>query len=105
MTRLLLPVLYVCAAYAQDYRATISGKITDQHGAAIPNAKVRAVQRATNEVTAATTNQEGYYALNCLQPGVFDVEVEATGFSLQKHANLTLLVAQKLDLLIQLEVG
>src|SRR3954464_9559362 len=103
--RLLLSAVLVCAAMAQDYRAGITGQVVDQHGASIPNAKVRAIQRATNEVTSATTNQEGYYSLNYLQPGVFDLEAEATGFSTQKHANLTLLVAQKLDFPIKLEVG
>jgi hypothetical protein len=103
--RLLISAFLVCAAMAQDYRAGITGQVVDQHGASVPNAKVRAVQRATNEVTSATTNQEGYYSLNYLQPGVFDLEVEATGFSSQRHANLTLLVAQKLDFPIKLEVG
>jgi hypothetical protein len=101
----LAALLLIRAASAQDYRATISGQVTDQHGAAIPNAKVRAVQRATNEVTTATTNQEGYYALLYLQPGVFAVEAESTGFATQRHENVTLLVAQKLDLPIRMDIG
>ena len=48
---LLLPL----ALAAQDFRATVSGQVTDTTGAAIPNARVRAIQRSTSQITQATT--------------------------------------------------
>src|SRR5512143_3732831 len=98
-------VLLASVAAAQDYRATITGQVTDRTGGAIPNARVRAIQRGTNEATSALTDQDGFFALLYLQPGNFRVEIEAAGFSTQKHENVTLLVAQKLDFPVKLEVG
>src|SRR5438045_1415823 len=90
---------------AQEFRGTISGQVTDASGAAIVGATVRAVQRSTNQATGATTNQDGYYVLTYLQPSDYDVEVSANGFHKMKKENVTLLVAQKLDLDLKLEVG
>jgi hypothetical protein len=90
---------------AQEFRGTISGQVVDASGAAIVGATVRAVQRSTNQATGATTNQDGYYVLPYLQPSNYDVEVSANGFRKMKKENVTLLVAQKLDLDFKLEVG
>jgi hypothetical protein len=90
---------------AQDFRATITGQVMDGTGAAVPGAKVRAVQRNTNQATEATTNQDGYYSLPYLQPSTFDIEVGAEGFSKLRRENVTLMVAEKLDLPLKLEVG
>src|SRR6266542_5644202 len=91
----LLLVSSVLSLSAQDYRATITGQVTDQSGAAIVGAKVRAVQRDTNEAKEATTNQDGYYSLPYLQPSTYDIEVTATGFNKARRENVTLLVADK----------
>ncbi|HEV3198215.1 MAG TPA: carboxypeptidase-like regulatory domain-containing protein, partial [Bryobacteraceae bacterium] len=101
---LLLLFLTVCAS-SQDFRATISGQVTDRLGAAIPNAKVRAIQRSTNETFSAVTNQDGFYTLPYLPPSTYTVEVQADGFSMQRRANVSLMVAEKLDLPILLELG
>lgn len=93
------------SAHAQDFRATISGQVTDHTGAAVPNARVRAVQRSTNQAVSAITNPEGFYSLPYLQPSTYDVEVQAPGFRLMRRQNVALMVAEKLDLPIQLELG
>src|SRR5947209_6326312 len=107
MTRLWHTVVLLAAfsCTAQDFRATISGQITDESGAAIPGAKVRAVQKSTNQVSEATTNDEGFYAIPYLQPSTYDLEIEATGFSKLRQPNVTLMVAEKLDLPIRLMLG
>jgi hypothetical protein len=97
-------VLAVCAS-GQDFRATISGRVTDSSGAAIPGAKIRAIQQATDEIVGVVTDQDGFYTLPYLQPSTYVIEAEASGFSLRRIERITLMVAQKLDLPIQLEVG
>jgi hypothetical protein len=89
----------------QDFRATISGQVVDGSGAALPGARVRAVQRSTNQATEAVTNQDGYYTLPYLQPSTYDVEVSAAGFNKLRRENVTLMVAEKLDLPLTLEIG
>src|SRR5580704_18088742 len=83
---------------AQDFRATISGQVSDHLGAAVPNAKVRAIQRSTNEAFSAVTNQDGFYTLPYLPPSTYTLEVQADGFSMQRRANVSAMVAEKLDL-------
>src|SRR2546429_201337 len=90
MKKVLLAVLMValCAGlFAQEYRATIVGVVTDPSGASIPNASVKAVNTATNNTTETKTTSDGLYALPFLEPGVYRLEVAAPGFqSLRRDA-------------------
>ncbi len=90
---------------AQDFRATITGQVTDSSNAAIPNAIVKATQRSTGGVTETKTNNDGYYTLAYLQPSTYDIEVSADGFNKAIRQNVTLLVAEKRDMPFTLEVG
>ena len=106
LAKTILLLTLVCPLlFGQDFRATITGQVTDPSGSAIAGAKVRAVQRSTNQATEAVTNQDGYYTLTYLQPSTFDVEVTATGFQKLLEQNITLLVAEKRDLPLHLKVG
>src|SRR5258705_2530969 len=99
----LLAMLLPWGVPAQDFRATLSGQVTDRSGAAIPDAKVRAVDRATNQATIADTNQDGFFTLPYLAPGIYDVEAEATGFTTMRRERITRLVAPKLELPLLLD--
>src|SRR5262245_28904017 len=90
---------------AQDFRATIKGQVADQTGAAIAGAKVRAVQRTTNQATEVVTNEDGFYTLPYLAPSTYDIEVTAEGFAKLRRENVVLMVAEKLDLPLRLEIG
>ena len=100
-----LLLLIVWCAGAQDFRATISGVVTDTTGAAVPNAHVRAIHRSTNETVTATTDRDGFFTLPYLQPSTYTVEVEAVGFRTSRRENVALMVAEKLDLPVTLQVG
>jgi hypothetical protein len=104
--RIICSLLLFCAlAVAQDFRATISGVVTDQSGAAIPGAKVKVTQNNTNEAKEIQTNQDGYFSIPFLQPSTYHVEVTAEGFQKLRRENLSLAVAEKLDLPFKLQVG
>src|SRR5437867_4227711 len=100
-----LATLLSFCALAQDFRATLSGQVTDRTGAAIAGAKVRAIDRATNQTIVADTNQDGFFTLPYLTPGIYVAEAEAAGFATARRERITLLVAQKLDLPFRLDVG
>jgi hypothetical protein len=100
-----IALLMVCMAVAQDFRATISGQVTDSSGSAIPNAKVTVTQKSTGQATVVNTNTEGFYTVPYLQPSAYDVEVSANGFKPERAQEVTLLVAQKLELPFRLNVG
>jgi hypothetical protein len=62
MPRSLL-VLFVFAAsvFGQDFRATLSGQVTDPSGSAIPGATVKATHLQTNETTETKTTSDGLF--------------------------------------------
>jgi hypothetical protein len=100
-------LLCVLAAFAmsQEFRATISGRVFDSTGGVVPNAKVTAVNTATNETSTATTDSTGTYSIPFLRPGNYRVTVQADGFKQFNRENLLLEVGRIVPLDITLEVG
>ena len=75
---LLLTLLSV-AAYSQESRGAILGRIADSSGAPIAGAAVRATNPETGITISATANAEGNYFLPYLVPGKYTVSAELTG--------------------------
>ena len=65
---------------AKTARATLTGTVTDQAGAAISRATVTITDPRTQHATTLTTDAEGRYAAAGLTPGNFDVTASAPGF-------------------------
>ena len=104
--RTILGLLVLSAGlFAQDFRATLTGTVTDSSGGAVPNATVKAVNIAVNSTSETKTSGEGLYTIPLLQPGVYTVEITASGFQTLKREAITLAVGQKLNLPIRLTVG
>lgn len=74
-----------CAA--ERFRSGISGRITDQNGAVVMGAKVTIVARSVNARVSRISNEEGQYAAD-LDPGVYDVFVDANGFKKAKRKSI-----------------
>ncbi|HYZ85612.1 MAG TPA: TonB-dependent receptor [Bryobacteraceae bacterium] len=98
---IVLPAL-LCA---QEFRATISGHVYDATGAAVPNAKIEAVNVATNEATTAGSDSSGSYSIPFLRPGQYKVTVIAQGFKQYVRENMTLEVGRTVGLDVNLELG
>lgn len=90
---------------AQDFRATITGQVTDPSQAAVPNATVRATRSDSNVSSEVTTNAQGYFTLPYLNPGTYDIEAVATGFKTLKRTGIILQVADRLNVPLVLELG
>ena len=69
------------ASFGQAVYGTISGNVTDASGAAVPNAKVTITDVGKGVTYSTTTNESGNYAQGHLIPGLYEVRVEAQGFS------------------------
>src|SRR6266702_4613227 len=91
--------------FAQDFRATLSGTVTDPSGAAIPNVTVKATNIAVNSTKETKTTSDGVFTIPYLDPGVYNIEVSSSGFQTMKRTNITLEVAMKLNLPVQMTVG
>src|SRR6202011_2437001 len=65
---------------AQTYRGAINGTVTDPSGAVIPNAEVKAKDKATDITRTTTSTSDGEFAFQDLPIGTYAVIVTATGF-------------------------
>ena len=92
-------------AQADATSANLSGVVRDPAGAVVPGATVTARNPATNDVRSVTTNGDGFYQLVQLQPGTYEVSVEAANFKKAVVPAITVTVGQRADLDIALEVG
>jgi hypothetical protein len=102
----LLFVLLVSAPiFAQEFRATLSGRITDTTGAVIPNAKVVVTDTDTGAKVSITTDKSGQYAAPYLLPGKYSVSASASGFQAYIHDGIQLLTGEKVAEDIKLSVG
>ena len=68
------------AAFAQSTTADLTGTVTDNTGAAIPNASVTLTNLGTREVRTAQTTGAGDYTFTLLNPGTYSVKVKEKGF-------------------------
>jgi hypothetical protein len=66
---------------AQDYRGRVQGVITDQSQAAIVGAKVTLRNSNTGTEVSKLTNETGQYRFDFVEPGKYQVTIEAAGFS------------------------
>lgn len=100
-----LLILVAALAPGQEFRALISGVVTDPSGAAIPGAKVTATNMATNVRSTTNTGENGTYALPQLPTGRYELTVEATGFRPFTRRGITLNVGDKANVAIAMEIG
>src|SRR5262249_50446632 len=92
-------------AMAQTATAELSGTVTDATGAVVANARVTATNAETSISRTATSDQTGTYVFTLLQPGFYNVSVEAAGFRKTVASGVELRVNQRAEVNLQLEVG
>ncbi len=81
------------------------GTITDQNGAVIPGVTVTATSKATAAERTSTTDNNGYYRIAGLAPGVYKIKIEAKGFAAQVNEDVTLNVGITLTINASLRPG
>src|SRR5258708_10836655 len=86
---LAIAILSASQARAQVAGATLSGTVTDPSGAAIADAKVTILNKATGQTRDATAGSGGFYSVPNLVPGDYDVTGSAPGRSARKPCDVT----------------
>src|SRR3954452_12783089 len=92
-------------AVAQEFRATVTGQVTDPTGAGVGNAKVTIQNLQTNETQTQTTSESGNYTISFLNPGNYRVTAEAASFQTAARSNVELHTNDKLTVNLPLELG
>jgi hypothetical protein len=90
---------------AQEFRATISGTVTDDTGAVLPHASVTILNVDTGAKTPLTTNDSGAYAATSLAPGTYTVQVSETNFRSVLRSGITLGAGDHPQIDVKLQPG
>src|SRR5215207_1039164 len=98
-----LLVALSATAFAQLETGQITGRVTDPNGALVPGAAVTVKSVETGAERAATADAEGSYTVTNLQPGLYDVTVQAQSFA-KSTQRVRVTVGAKASLETQLSV-
>src|SRR5689334_14836766 len=102
--RPLLVLLLAGLASAQD-RGTIRGTVTDQSGAAVPEATITARNVDTGAQQTVKTGADGVYSFLYVPVGNYAVSTEKTGFRKAETTGVRVDVASVTDVDVKLAVG
>jgi hypothetical protein len=109
-TRWLLSLLLILAAVSvpalgQVTTGSLTGVVNDPSGAIITTANVTLKNNATGAERAATTDDQGNFVFPSVEPGMYTVSVEATGFKKAIAPNIVVDVSKPAHVTIALELG
>src|SRR6267378_1173879 len=84
---------------------TVVGLVTDETDAPVVGATVSLVDHSTGTTKGTTTNDVGRYVFVNVNPGMYDIQVEKTGFSLAKFAQQEVSIGRQLTVNAKLKIG
>src|SRR5712671_4158156 len=76
-------LLSICACgvvFGQGTTSRIVGAVQDATGSLVPGATVKLINEGTRVTFTTTTSSAGAYVFEAVQPGFYEVDVEAPGF-------------------------
>lgn len=100
----LAALLSASTTFAQ-YKASIQGTVTDQSGAAIPNAELSLTDLSTNLTTKARADGHGTFHFNQLPADKFRLVTSAPGFANKTLNGVTIIPEQANTVNVSLSVG
>jgi Carboxypeptidase regulatory-like domain len=99
-------VFLTMGAYAQLATTTaLVGTVTDTTGQIVPGAKITAINTGTGDTYNATTNDRGYYNIQFVRPGNYEIDVQKAGFQKFKKAAITVETNQIVRNDVTLQIG
>lgn len=90
-------------AFAQATTGTLTGKLTDSQGLAVPGASVTVVGPQGEK--SLVTDTDGRFNAPFLTPGSYSVHAELTGFKSVDVKSISVQLGQTTDLSLKMEVG
>lgn len=86
-------------------QTALVGTVTDSGGLVVPGAQVVAVNTGTQDTYETTTNADGYYHIQFVRTGRYDVTVTMTGFQTFKASGVEVATNQVVRTNAVLQVG
>jgi Carboxypeptidase regulatory-like domain/TonB dependent receptor len=95
----MLVLLGCTSAFAQQTTGSITGRVVDQQGAAVPGVTITAKMATTGFTRTEVSDAEGLYRLNALPVGIYEVNAELSGFSTvsKKDVEVNVATVQAID--------
>lgn len=100
-----LMCLCTAPAAAQQGRAEISGRTTDEQGAVLPGVAIVVTNEATGVFREITSSAEGTYLASQLVPGTYKIVARLSGFRTVERTGLLLQVGTTMRINLELAVG
>lgn len=79
--------------------SSMSGRVVDNNGQALPGATVVAVHVPSGTLYGATVNEEGFYLIQGMRPGgPYKVDVSFVGYTKKSYTDITLFLGETFNL-------
>jgi hypothetical protein len=101
----LLTCLLALTAFGQTTTGSLTGTVTDPSGAVVAGATLTLVKPETGAERTTTSNTEGRFDFATLQPGKYNITVDAKGFKKAVSRDIIISVTQVAEVTIPLEIG
>jgi hypothetical protein len=100
-----LVLLLTAVPYTYSQTSVLSGIVSDETGAVLPDTKVTVIKTETGRSRLLHTDQEGRYTAPDLEPGQYEVRAELQGFQKLVRTGILLALGQSAALDLKLQVG
>jgi hypothetical protein len=102
---LMVMLLGEISSFAQASGGSVSGRVSDAGGGAVPDVLVTMENQSTGEMRALRTNDKGFYSFPSLAPGRYNAVVWHAGFGNLTEKNLVVAVGEQLMVDFEIKVG
>src|SRR5580700_2809028 len=103
--RIFLVTLFASGLWAQTFRGSLTGTVTDSSGAAIPVGSVRLDNTATGFTRTVLTTNAGEYNFPDLAPGVYTITISHAGLETKRVDKVEIEVSKTTNINVQLGVA
>ena len=99
------PFLLLQSAFGQATSGTITGNITDESGASVPNATVTITDADRGTQFTTTSNDQGLFLKAQVPNGRYTIRIEAPGFAPNEQQGVVVSVDQETRVYAKLKPG
>ncbi|MGO9256411.1 MAG: carboxypeptidase regulatory-like domain-containing protein [Bryobacteraceae bacterium] len=106
LSAFVLTSFFAAGLYGQIATTTsLVGTVTDSSGKTVPAAKVTATNAGTHDIYTATTGESGYYNIQFVAIGDYEIKVEQPGFETSRTTGVHVDINQVVRTDVALQVG
>src|SRR5271156_5164512 len=105
LSLMILTVTLSIAPLQAQGDASLWGSVTDTSGAGVPDAAVTITNLETGVRRALITDESGHFSAPALAVGHYEIAASKTGFQVDRRTSITLVVGQREEVNLKLQVG